>query len=132
MHWEMWLTNQVLLSCNPGTVADQDDNDFSVQARNAHEIMLLYHWWTEVRPNRKDVYDAVGLSAFNDEMEKKYRKDGDDDLGLAIDLHRRLSPADKAMSQSLHDQMYAMEKNRDKEDDEMLFRLIKIRRSLWC
>lgn len=86
------------------------------QAANAKEILILYKWWTEVRPNRetkmpenirkildgtKSVYDIFGLSDRNPECK------------------------------SYWDGKFQTEQQWDQEDEYMLIRLMKVRKSLW-
>jgi hypothetical protein len=77
------------------------------QAEVAKEILELYDWW-EGRDSRPDPSDVSGWSESCDkkiseeETLKSFRK------------------------------MEALEKKYDKEDDDMLARLLSIRRDLWC
>ena len=88
------------------------------QAVNAREILVLYKWWVEDRPNRKEAehipFDSQGKgllgfldSDFDHEAEdyKKYTKSVESS--------------------------YEQEEKWHIEDQEMLIRLMKIRRSLW-
>lgn len=95
------------------------------QAIKAQEILELYKWWTEVYPNRPDPMDASGWSAV---CERRRQKNGGgmglfDDEGETAAEKRETSKALK-LSQKIEEQY-------DKEDEEMLIRLIKIRKSLW-
>jgi hypothetical protein len=77
------------------------------QAEVAKEILELYDWW-EGRDSRPDPSD---LSGWNESCEKK------------ISEEETLKSFRK---------MEALEKKYDKEDDDMLARLLSIRRDLWC
>lgn len=95
------------------------------QAVKAQEILELYKWWTEVYPNRPDPMDASGWSAV---CERRRLKNGGgmglfDDEGETAAEKRETSKALK-LSQKIEEQY-------DKEDEAMLIRLIKIRKSLW-
>lgn len=77
------------------------------QALAAQEIMELYAWWNS-RDSRPDPSEVSGWS---DACEKKV--------------------SDKE-SLKVFKKMQALEKKHDDEDEEMLVRLIKVRRNLWC
>lgn len=89
------------------------------QAVNAREIMFLYNWWVNVRPNRKLLecgeYSDQGLgfmAIFDDDFDKD-------------------APDYKAYKEIV-DKNHKLEAEWDKEDDDMLVRLVNIRRSLWA
>lgn len=73
--------------------------------REDKEILDLYLWWIETRPNRPDPYDGCY------ESKPGYVK--------AIVPNEKLEEA------------FNQEMAYDKEDDEMLVRLVNIRRRLW-
>lgn len=79
------------------------------QAVGASEILELYRWWTEIRPSREDPYVTVGL----------------------CDEDRNCSNKRSDKEQERLYRLVEIEKGFDDEDDEMLMRLIKLRRSLW-
>lgn len=95
------------------------------QAKNAQEILALYKWWTEERPKRPDPHEASGWSAICDRRRQKNGggwglfDDGDETEQEKIDLHAAL------------DKSHEIEEAYEKEDEEMMIRLIKVRRSLW-
>jgi len=103
-----------------------DDNEKigrpTYQAEKALEILALYKWWTEVYPNRPDVHDASGWTAYC-EMR---RARGDH----MLDLEDR-SPEEAEMSRKALDKSYEIEQAYEAEDEAMMIRLIKIRQSLW-
>lgn len=88
------------------------------QAANAREILELYMWWVKLRPARKEIeyleYDHQGLDIL---------------APLDEDFDRN------AEDFKAHEEVMAMrakqEEEWDNEDERMLIRLIKIRRSLW-
>lgn len=86
------------------------------QAVNAREIIALYNWWVKDRPARVEIPFA-------------FLPEGDDEDDIFPDLDRN-SDEYKAFSKSCDDREVQSEKW-DKEDDEMLIRLIKIRKCLW-
>lgn len=77
------------------------------QAKAAAKMLDLYEWWTEVRPNRPDPHEASGWSECWD-------KEGDD-------------KAKRVASKRLQ----KIEEEHEAEDEKMLVRLIKLRKSLW-
>lgn len=86
------------------------------QAINAREVRILYLWWTNTRPNRvlieiKRVVDANGNVIYRRNMNKS-------------------SKEYKAYMKSIDDRHKQTEKW-IKEDEKMLLRLIKLRKSLW-
>lgn len=86
----------------------------------AKETLELYKWWTEVRPARPDIHDASGWS---DHCENKR----DRGIGFLEDD----PDEDPAEVRKILDRCNQLEKEYDQEDEEMLIRLIKIRKGLW-
>lgn len=95
----------------------------SDSAKAYKEIRTLYLWWTQERPSRPDIYEITGWNEVSRLREKHggddifFTKRSDSDLG-------RFSDSSLAHIQLLENQY-------DNEDDEMLLRLIKIRKCLW-
>jgi len=88
------------------------------QAVAAREILVLYKWWVEDRPARKEVehvsYDHQGLdmmASLDDDFDRE-----------APDFKAHVASMDAATKQ---------EEDWNTEDEEMLIRLMKVRRSLW-
>jgi hypothetical protein len=92
------------------------------QAEKALEILALYKWWIEVYPNRPDPHDASGWSEFCD------RRRGQDRHFLDFESE---TEEEKAESRRILDLCHKIEEQYEQEDEEMLIRLIKIRKSLW-
>ena len=88
------------------------------QAIAARETLILYKWWVEMRPARKEIehvhYDDQGLGMMSSL---------DDDFD-------RNAPDFKAHDAAMEASM-KQEEQWNQEDDDMLIRLVKIRRSLW-
>jgi hypothetical protein len=85
----------------------------------------LYTWWTVTYRNRPDPHDASGWSAHCDAM----RLNSGSDSIFAI-----LSPKnseDRDASDIAHALLQEIEASYDKEDTDMMIRLIRIRDSLW-
>jgi hypothetical protein len=92
------------------------------QAKNAQEILDLYHWWTKVYPNRPDPHLASGWTAVCEENRKLHGG------GLGF---LRTDPSLKRQSDKALKLLSKIEKDYAKEDDAMLLRLIKVRHALW-
>lgn len=106
---------------------DPDDKGYgkpTYQALNAREVMALYHWWTEVYPNRPDPHDASGWSAFCDLS----REENGGRLSL---LSESKNPKTRKMGDVALKKLRKIEEQYEKEDTEMLTRLIKVRHALW-
>ena len=95
-----------------------EDEAPSSQAEAAKEVLFLYDWWVNVRPNREDPMEVSGWSAYCD----TYRDEG---------LFAMFDKDDGVDTKSMHDKMRELETQYDEEDTEMLIRLIKIRGYLW-
>lgn len=92
------------------------------QAEKALEILALYKWWKEVYPNRPDVHDASGWTAYCE-----MRRERGDHM---LDMEDR-SPEEAEMSRKALDKSHELEQAYEAEDEAMMIRLIKIRGSLW-
>jgi len=119
LSWEMSLINDG----SWGTA--EDDPDYgkpTFQAQKAKEILELYRWWTEVYPNRPDPYDASGWTAICDRRRESGKH--------FLDLENQTAEEEAETRVSL-DLCQKIEDDYHAEDEQMLIRLIKIRRSLW-
>jgi hypothetical protein len=94
------------------------------QAIRARELKELYTWWTVTYRNRPDAMDASGWSAHCDAMRVKYP-------GSMFSSLNSKDPEDRKASDKAHKLLTKIEKAYEKEDEEMMIRLIKVRRSLW-
>lgn len=122
LKWEMSLTNE----CEWAS-ADEKSTDASCglptsQAVAAKEQYELYNWWKNTRPLRPDPMDASGWSDYCKAMDAKYG-----DLGWMEERNEQEQTASKLAL----DKTNEIEEMYDHEDEEMLIRLIRIRRSLW-
>jgi len=104
--------------CSPG---DPEYGKPTPQAVAAKEIIDLYVWWKHIYPKRPDPMDASGWS----DICAKRRETGDD---LFWDDK---TPEEQAETRKALDMSNELEVKYDKEDEEMLIRLIKVRKSLW-
>lgn len=109
LEWEMTLND-------PERGADINEE----QARVAKEISELYRWWIDARPNRV-------------ELEFEY-SDADEDEGIFHRLSEKYKeehPAETKAFAEYCEASTAQEEAWAKEDEEMLIRLIKVRKHLW-
>jgi hypothetical protein len=86
-----------------------------LQAQAAREIIALYTWWVDERPVRPDPFDLSGLTAAT--------KD--------IPMHELLDGPDREDVDLAREACDAIEQRYEEEDEAMLIRLIRLRRSLW-
>lgn len=96
-------------------VAPDGDNlgeHYARQARSAKEILELYTWWKNVRPNRKDPYAEYD----------EYRKDNP--------FPQKNDGKNDAIHQ-IFERVDMLEEDYENEDTQMSIRLVKIRRELW-
>lgn len=93
------------------------------QAVKAQEILALYKWWTEVYPNRPDAYDASGWTAYC-ELSRMAN-------GGKMSWGADKTPALKKASKLAHKELQKIEAAYEKEDTDMMIRLIKVRHGLW-
>ena len=92
------------------------------QAVKAQEILALYKWWTEVYPTRPDVYDVSGWSEY---CRKK------SELNDGRLFGSKETPDLKKMGNKALKLSTKIEAAYEKEDTDMMIRLIKIRQGLW-
>lgn len=105
MEWESDLDNPVSSNYN---------SSCNSQAIAAREIITLYAWWTEIRPNRlcsDDIIDDTELP----------------ELGAKVN---RADPVYIKWAKNCKNAM-EIEQLMYEEDTEMLVRLMRIRDSLW-
>lgn len=94
------------------------------QAENAREILALYTWWTQEYRFRVDPMEASGWSAYCDECREI---NGPSVLALMKNVPDDL----KAKGDAAREVMHQMEADYEREDEEMMIRLIKVRSALW-
>jgi len=119
LRWAETLTNEEFLE-----EGEKHKAEPTYQAKAAKEIIELYTWWTVTYRNRPDPMDASGWSAHCDAMREKYP-------GSFFSSLNSKDPADRKASDKAHKLLTKIEKAYEKEDEEMMIRLIKIRESLW-
>jgi hypothetical protein len=129
LRWKPWRSVQAGLDHLKWEMGLDDHTDQS-QAQQAAEQLLLYTWWKEIRSKRNDMdsWEESGLREFCDQMDKKY---GTNSWGVFAARKNSMTPAEQATYQQLSDLMNATEQRWEQEDEDMMIRLIKIRRGLW-
>ena len=108
--WEMTLDDPAL----------DENNRGDSQAVTAREVRALYDWWTVTRPARPDPMDASGWS----ELCKKDRLAGKK-------MFQHGTKAQEKHKSLVLARLREIEEAAEKEDEDMLVRVIKIRRCLW-
>jgi hypothetical protein len=93
------------------------------QAVKAQEILDLYKWWTEVYRNRPDPYDASGWTEYCEASRLAN--------GGRLSFSSDKTPELRKMSNKAHKLLRKIEEAYEKEDEEMMIRLIKVRHGLW-
>jgi hypothetical protein len=119
LDWAMTLTNEEFLDDNKKHLAEPTH-----QAKAAKEIKELYTWWTQTYRNRPDPMDASGWTAY---CELSRLQNG----GRLSFSGEDKTPEMKKASKLALKELRKIEAAYEKEDTEMLIRLIKIRQSLW-
>jgi len=117
LDWAMSLTNK-------DYIKEGEKEEPTYQALAAKEIKELYLWWTQTYRNRPDPYDASGWTAYCELS--RLQNGGKLSWDGAKDSKELRKAGDKA-----HKELRKIEAAYEKEDTEMLIRLIKIRQSLW-
>ncbi len=106
--------------CEPGS---PNIGKPTYQAEKALEILALYKWWTEVYRNRPDPHDASGWSAYCEASRLAN--------GGRLSFSGDKSPDLKKQGDKALKLLRKIEETYEKEDEQMMIRLIKIRQSLW-
>jgi hypothetical protein len=101
----------------------KDLGKLTPQAVKAQEILDLYTWWTQTRPNRPDPYEVSGWNEYCDLCNEQ-------EGGMFSSLTRQ-DPVMKKMSNRAHKILSKMEADYEREDENMMIRLIKVRHGLW-
>lgn len=104
------------------------------QSSTAKEVKELYIWWKDIRPNRPDPMDVKGDKGISWTEYCAIDKPRYDDEGNELDFlarHEFENEEEKEIGNSASKAMYDAEEQYDKEDEEMLIRLVKIRKGMW-
>jgi hypothetical protein len=103
------------------------------QAEKADEVLALYTWWKDARPNRGDSWEVTGFRDFWRKMDAKYDEPGGEDSSWMSfkNTGKKLTEEEDAEYWRLHKLVDQQEEDWNKEDEDMMIRLIKVRRGLW-
>lgn len=123
LYWAASLTYDQNMGCGPGSPHFGKPTG---QAENAKETLVLYHWWKNVRPARPDPHDAGGWTAVCEAARLK-----DPDNAMAMLDHSDETPEERAASDAALKSTHEIEEAYDKEDEDMLVRLVKLSKDLW-
>lgn len=115
--WAKTLTNADFLEEDKKHLAKP-----TPQAKAAAEMEILYKWWKYERPQRPDPYISSG---WHDICERRRVKNPDEILP------EDETKLEKKETRKALDMITKLEAKYEKEDEEMMIRLIKIRQSLW-
>lgn len=118
LDWAMTLTNSDWVE-----KTDPNYGKPTGQAEVAKEIKELYTWWTVTYRNRPDPYDASGWTAYC-ELSRSAN-------GGKLSFSNDKSPELASMSDTAHKKLREIEEAYEKEEEEMMIRLIRIRSGLW-
>ena len=99
--------------------------ELTPQAVKAQEILDLYTWWTTTYRNRPDPYDASGWTAAHEALREA------NGPGIMSMFRENGDPKLKKASDKAHKLLQKIEAAYEKEDEEMMIRLIKTRQGLW-
>ena len=118
LRWAETLTNEEFLE-----EGEKHKAEPTYQAKAAKEIIQLYTWWTVTYRNRPDPYEARGWTAACEASRIAN--------GGRLSFSGDKDPVLKKASDKAHKLLQKIEAAYEKEDEEMMIRLIKIRQSLW-
>ena len=113
--------------CEPGS---PNIGKPTYQAEKALEILALYKWWTEVYRNRPDPHDASGWSEYCDLKRNIAEERGADGFSAMFSTKGETKELRKMADTALK-KLRKIEEQYEREDEQMMIRLIKIRNSLW-
>jgi len=116
LRWAETLTNKEFIE-------EGEKEEPTYQAKAAKEIIELYTWWTTTYRNRPDPYEASGWTAACEASRIAN--------GGRLSFSSDKTPELKKMSNLAMKKLRKMEADYEKEDEQMMIRLIKIRQSLW-
>jgi len=97
--------------------------ELTPQAVKAQEILDLYTWWTTTYRNRPDPHDASGWTEYCEASRLAN--------GGKLSWSGDKTPELKKMSDKAHKLLQKIEAAYEKEDEQMMIRLIKVRHGLW-
>jgi hypothetical protein len=92
------------------------------QAVRARELYDLYIWWTETRSKRVDPYEASGWTEYCERLRE---------LNGGSLFGSKTTPELRKLSNRSHKLLQKIEAQYEREDEQMMIRLIKVRGALW-
>jgi len=99
------------------------------QSKHAKVVKELYTWWAGVRPYRTDLMDVKGSMGVS--TNEFYDSDtSKDSMGVFADFGRK-KDNEPDLYKDVNKAYEDAEKKYNKEDEQMLIKLVKIRKSLW-
>lgn len=119
LNWASTLTNEDFLDD-----VEKSEAVPTYQAKAAKEIIELYTWWTTTYRNRPDPYELSGWTDYCEQSRKN------NNGKLSWTSHND-TPELRELSKKAQAALMATEEAYEKEDTEMMIRLIKIRGHLW-
>ncbi len=122
LEWQSKLVKDESWGVEPG---DKGYGELTPQAEGALEVLALYRWWTEVYPNRPDPHDASGWTEYCDRMREER---GEGIRWIGIESH---NPETKKLGDRALKLTQKIEQQYEREDEQMMIRLIKVRHKLW-
>lgn len=130
--WRSWRCKQAGLDNLEWQRNLKHDEDYSKdekyygqptpQAVKAQEILDLYTWWTVTRPARLDPHVASGWSDYCEQVRV---------LNNGRLFGSKKTPELEKLSKKTMKLLHKMEADYEKEDENMMIRLIKVRHGLW-
>jgi hypothetical protein len=109
LEWEMDLDNPEL----------DEYNRSDLQANSAREVKLVYDW-AKARPTRPDPHEASGWIEYCNKYPHFWKQKQED-----------VTPEQLTASDTSFKKLREIEQQCEQEDQDMLIRIIKIRKSLW-
>ena len=99
------------------------------QSKNAKKIKELYIWWTDTRPKRTDLMDVKGsMGVSTNEFYEDANSNTAASMFVSVDRKKDREPE---LYNNVNEAYEDAEKKYEKEDEQMLIKLVKIRKSLW-
>jgi hypothetical protein len=127
-----WLTRRTKVNPSDGMAhlrKQCEDKAEVATIKWAHEVMVLYVWWTAVRPNRRNSPIRIEAKKYDEELMAKYTGVGEDDL--LFGYSQLFTQDERIKLDALQTAAFELDEYDDQEDEDMLIRLMKIRKSLW-
>jgi hypothetical protein len=119
LKWAINLRRDENWGLQPG---DEGYGEITDQAKSAAEVLELYMWWTDVFSKRVDPYIASGWSV----LCARHRDDNKWSL-----FSKNQTPEQEKETQDCLEFLRKIEQDYQDEEEQMLLRLIKVRKYLW-